>query len=66
MPEKLAQPEGMVNICTLPKVLVHFESSTFQESIGFTYPKSSGIDFLNGDIQGIIIMSTCYYMIKYT
>lgn len=65
MPDTLAQPEGVVNICTLSKVSVHFESSTVQESIGFAYPKSSGIDFLNGDIEGIMIMSACYYMIKY-
>lgn len=55
----------MVTICTVTKVLVHFESFTVQESIGFAYPKSLGIDFLNDDIQGIMIMSACYYMIKY-
>lgn len=65
MPDTLAQPEGTVNICMLPKVSVHFESSTVQESNEFAYPTSSGIDFLTGDIEGIMIMSTCYYMIKY-
>lgn len=65
MPDTLAQPEGMVNICMLPKVSVNFESSTVQESNEFAYPTSSGIDFLTGDIEGIMIMSTCYYMIKY-
>lgn len=55
----------MVTICMLTKVSVHFESFTVQESIRFAYPKSSGIDFLNDDIQGIMIMSACYYMIKY-
>jgi len=56
MLDKLAQPKGVVTICMLAKVSVHFETSTVQESIAFAYPKSSGIDFLNDDIQGIMIM----------
>lgn len=41
---KLTQPKGIVTVCMLTKVSVHFESSTVQESIGFAYPESSGID----------------------
>lgn len=64
MLDKMAQPKGMVTICMLTKDSVHFGSSTVQESIGFAYPKSSGIDFLNDDIQGIMIMPACCYMIN--
>lgn len=55
----------MVITCMVTKISVHFESLTIQESIGFAYPRSSEMDFLNDDIQGIMIMSACYYMIKY-